>query len=134
MARPARRLIDRSTHGPLGIRSRRAKTTFDSRRDEASKSPRPLSAAVTAERSAAETALAEVARQLRTATPNVDALVHLSADVASDILDTAVAERSDLIVVGSQGHTAWERFLIGSVSLRVLHYARTAVWLERAPQ
>lgn len=39
------------------------------------------------------------------------------------IINTAVTEESDLIVVGSQGRTGVERFILGSVSCSVVEYA-----------
>lgn len=75
-----------------------------------------------------------VARQFDGSHAQVHTRVEDSVEVAMTILDTASAEQSDLIVVGSQGHSAWDRFLIGSVSLRTLHHADRPVWLERTPR
>lgn len=46
---------------------------------------------------------------------------------ANVILDAVAAQDVDLVVVGSQGHGAVQRFLLGSVSTRVLHHADCAV-------
>lgn len=102
--------------------------------DGATLPPLGLTGPVAEERAAAQGLLNEEAKRFAQATPNVSIAVENSVDVASTILDTASADRSDLIVVGSQGHNAWERFLVGSVSLRVLHYAHGPVWLERTPR
>jgi nucleotide-binding universal stress UspA family protein len=47
------------------------------------------------------------------------------------ILEQAEAESAELIVVGSHGNGAMERFLIGSVSERVARYARCSVLVAR---
>lgn len=50
---------------------------------------------------------------------------------ASVIAQKADEWRSDLIVVGSHGRSAWGRFLLGSVSQSVLHTARCSVRVAR---
>jgi nucleotide-binding universal stress UspA family protein len=50
-----------------------------------------------------------------------------SGDPARKILDIAEKGGFDLIVMGSCGHNAIARFLLGSVSNHVLHYTRHAV-------
>lgn len=86
------------------------------------------------ERRTVEARLKQSAERLKAATPNVTTIIHKSAEVPGDILDTAIAERADLIVMGSHGQSLWERFLLGSVPLRVLHYATCSVWIERPPK
>jgi nucleotide-binding universal stress UspA family protein len=54
-----------------------------------------------------------------------------SGSAAAAILDQAEANAADLIVVGSHGMGAMERFLIGSVSERVARYAHTSVLVAR---
>jgi nucleotide-binding universal stress UspA family protein len=49
-----------------------------------------------------------------------------------ELLDSARAWSADLIVVGSHGHTAISRFVLGSVSQRVLTEAATSVHVGRA--
>lgn len=60
--------------------------------------------------------------------------VHTSSDVSADVLGTAEKWRADLIVLGSRGKSAWQRFLLGSTSLRVLHQAPCSVWIERVAE
>jgi nucleotide-binding universal stress UspA family protein len=48
-----------------------------------------------------------------------------------EILSRAGSERPDLIVVGSQGHSALSRFLLGSVSQKVLTEAECSVRIAR---
>jgi nucleotide-binding universal stress UspA family protein len=47
------------------------------------------------------------------------------------ILDEADAWRADLIVMGSHGYGAWERFLLGSVSTTVATHAGCSVEIVR---
>ena|SRR5215471_8000336 len=49
----------------------------------------------------------------------------------SVILDEAKAFNADLIVVGSHGYRAWERFLLGSVSQSVVSHAQCSVEVVR---
>jgi nucleotide-binding universal stress UspA family protein len=48
------------------------------------------------------------------------------------IVDAAIAERADLIVVGSHGRGAVGRFLIGSVSDHVVRHAPCPVLVVRS--
>lgn len=47
------------------------------------------------------------------------------------ILDVAESWGADLIVVGSHGYGAWERFLLGSVSQSVISHAKCSVEVVR---
>lgn len=49
------------------------------------------------------------------------------------ILDDAEGWGADLIVVGSHGYSAWERFLLGSVSQAVVSHAKCSVEVVRCP-
>lgn len=49
------------------------------------------------------------------------------------ILDEAEGWRADLIVLGSHGYRAWERFLLGSVSQSVVSHAKCSVEVVRCP-
>ena len=49
------------------------------------------------------------------------------------ILDEAENWGADLIVVGSHGYRAWERFLLGSVSQAVVSHAKCSVEVVRCP-
>jgi nucleotide-binding universal stress UspA family protein len=51
----------------------------------------------------------------------------------STIIDIAAEWRADLIVLGSHGRTALERFLIGSVSEGVARHAGCSVEIVRVP-
>lgn len=50
------------------------------------------------------------------------------------ILDEAESWGADLIVVGSHGYRAWERFLLGSVSQSVVSHAKCSVQVVRCPR
>ena len=50
------------------------------------------------------------------------------------ILDEAESWGADLIVVGSHGYRAWERFLLGSVSQAVVSHAKCSVEVIRCPR
>jgi nucleotide-binding universal stress UspA family protein/nitrite reductase/ring-hydroxylating ferredoxin subunit len=60
----------------------------------------------------------------------VDARV-LGGDPAEKIVESADAERSDLVVVGNKGVTGSRRFLLGSVPLKVLEHAQCDVLIAR---
>jgi nucleotide-binding universal stress UspA family protein len=54
-----------------------------------------------------------------------------SGDAALGLLQVAEEEGADLIVVGSHGQSATERFLLGSVSEKVLRHAHCSVLIAR---
>lgn len=51
----------------------------------------------------------------------------------SVILEEAEGWDADLIIVGSHGYRAWERFLLGSVSQSVVSHAKCSVEVVRCP-
>ncbi len=53
------------------------------------------------------------------------------ADPASGIVELAEEEGYDLIVIGNKGRSAVNRFLLGSVSSKVVHHASCNVLLVR---
>jgi nucleotide-binding universal stress UspA family protein/nitrite reductase/ring-hydroxylating ferredoxin subunit len=55
----------------------------------------------------------------------------LGGDPADKIVETADAERSDLVIVGNKGMTGTHRFLLGSVPQKVLEHAQCDVLIER---
>jgi nucleotide-binding universal stress UspA family protein len=57
--------------------------------------------------------------------------VSRSGDPATAILEVAAEEGSDLIVLGTRGLSKAERWLVGSVSTKVLHHARCGVLVAR---
>lgn len=50
------------------------------------------------------------------------------------ILDEAESWVADLIIVGSHGYGAWDRFLLGSVSNAVATHAKCSVEIVRRKQ
>jgi len=47
------------------------------------------------------------------------------------ILELAESWKADLVVVGSHGYNAWERFLLGSVSQAIVSHAKCSVEVVR---
>lgn len=54
-----------------------------------------------------------------------------SGNPAEEIMNAAATHRADLIVMGAKGLTAIDRFLLGSVSTRVMQHATTSVLVVR---
>lgn len=54
-----------------------------------------------------------------------------SGDAAKVIADVANEENYDVIVMGNKGHSSVRRFLLGSVSDHVVHYANEAVLIVK---
>ena len=65
-------------------------------------------------------------------TISVDATI-IPGPPRSAILDEAETWGADLIVLGSHGYRAWERFLLGSVSQAVVSHAKCSVEVVRRP-
>ena len=77
---------------------------------------------------------------LETARERLNKLLGQSFNVTSEImagsprnaiLELAESWNADLIVVGSHGYRAWERFLLGSVSQAVVSHAKCSVEVVR---
>ncbi len=60
----------------------------------------------------------------------VDAIVRIGAP-ANAVIDTAGAEKADLIVMGSHGESGASKLLIGSVVQKVLYWATIPVLVVR---
>ena len=73
-----------------------------------------------------------IASELRSAGFTVDTAVEVG-DIRERILDSAAEWGADLIVVGSHGQSAIQRFLLGSVAEFVARHARCSVEIVRAP-
>lgn len=52
-------------------------------------------------------------------------------NASEEILTIADAEGTDMIMVGHKGHSSVERFLLGSVSSRLVCHASCSVWVHR---
>ncbi|HUS75269.1 MAG TPA: universal stress protein [Methanothrix sp.] len=61
---------------------------------------------------------------------SVDAIVRIGAP-ANAVIDTAGAEKADLIVMGSHGESGASKLLIGSVVQKVLYWATIPVLVVR---
>jgi nucleotide-binding universal stress UspA family protein len=73
----------------------------------------------------------ESAEQLRIAGRRAEAEVR-TGDVAAELLNAARETNADLIAVGSRGHGAMTRLLLGSVARNVLTHATCSVLIARA--
>ena len=89
---------------------------------------------LTAERLEAEAILESATKRLKRAFSQVETAICHASQVAHSIVQEADTWKADLLVIGSRGHGRWERFLLGSTSLGVLHHAHCSVWIEKLPQ
>jgi nucleotide-binding universal stress UspA family protein len=78
-----------------------------------------------------ESVAARAVREAEAAGVKVTSHAH-EGDPAEAILDTAKEQNADLIVVGSRGLTGAQRFLLGSVSQKVMEHAACNVMIVRA--
>lgn len=58
----------------------------------------------------------------------------LMGNPAETILELAEQDKPDLVMVGSHGRSGFQRFLLGSVSERVLRHARVSVLVVKLPR
>lgn len=68
---------------------------------------------------------------LKPASSKVTVLLEESTDVSQEIIDTAADSKCDLIVIGNKGESKVKRFLMGSVTRRVVHHAPCSVLAVR---
>jgi nucleotide-binding universal stress UspA family protein len=65
--------------------------------------------------------------------PALEVVTRVDLGSPADVLCELVEQlKADLLVVGSRGHNAAQRFLIGSVSDRIVHHARCPVLVVRS--
>ena len=81
---------------------------------------------------AAERLTDDAADRLRERWPQVETLVE-KGDAAETILQRAEDGAYDLIVIGAQGHSDIEAFLLGSVSFKLATYAPCSVLVVKQP-
>ena len=84
-------------------------------------------------------AQAVVDSAIQTLKPRLEKTISLDGAVVPGsprvvILDEAEEWGADLIVVGSHGYRAWQRFLLGSVSQSVVSHAKCSVEVVRCPR
>jgi nucleotide-binding universal stress UspA family protein len=70
-------------------------------------------------------------RAIESTMKNVDILKAPGDDVAKEILNIADKEEIDTVVAGSRGFKAPKEFLLGSVSYKLSHYAKSPVIVVR---
>jgi nucleotide-binding universal stress UspA family protein len=80
----------------------------------------------------AHTLVEKTAETLRSHGLKVTAAV-AQGDPKSAIIDASKEWHADLIVVGSHGHNAFDRFLMGSVSEAIARHAHCSVEIVRIP-
>jgi nucleotide-binding universal stress UspA family protein len=84
------------------------------------------------QKEAAEKYLANLAEELKTRGLRVTALVKTGQQVAVEIIDFAKESGVDLIVMGTHGRSGITRWVLGSVTHKVLVRAETPVLLLRS--
>lgn len=77
-------------------------------------------------------------RAIQTLKPKLDKTNSLDGRIVPGSPRTVILEEAeewgaDLIIVGSHGYRAWERFLLGSVSQSVVSHAKCSVEVVRCP-
>lgn len=80
----------------------------------------------------AQALVSKTAETLRSHGMKATAVVH-QGDPKSAIIDAAEEWHADLIVLGSHGRKALDRFLMGSVSEAIVRHAHCSVEVVRAP-
>ena len=81
-------------------------------------------------REVAESVLARAGAEVEAG--GVEVVTHARAgDPAHVLLDVADEQDADLIVIGARGLTAFERFLLGSVSSKLAHHAKCSLMIVR---
>jgi nucleotide-binding universal stress UspA family protein len=81
-------------------------------------------------REVAESLLARAAHEFEAAGVEVQTDAR-EGNPAAVLIDVATEQQADLIVVGARGRTAVERFLLGSVSSKLVHHAPCSVMVVR---
>ena len=81
-------------------------------------------------KTAGEKAVDEIKAMGAKAGVNVDGIVRIGAP-ANAVIDTAGAEKADLIVMGSHGESGASKLMIGSVVQKVLYWATMPVLVVR---
>ena len=80
----------------------------------------------------AEKYLASLAEELKKRDINVTTMVRTGQQVAVEIIEFAKESGADLIVMCTHGRSGISRWLLGSVTLRVLGHAGTPILLVRS--
>ena len=83
------------------------------------------------ERIAAQNALASAAETLADQGIRTTTSLVVSAHAGEELCQQAKEIEADIVFVGDQGHSAIERFVLGSVSRHVLRHSLSSVWIVR---
>lgn len=85
----------------------------------------------TAQRLEAEAILQSATMRLEKVFATVESSVCDAAQITHTIVEEAEKWQADLLVIGNRGKGFWERMMLGSTSLGVLHHAPCSVWMEK---
>lgn len=91
----------------------------------------PEPAFMDAEREHANEVLQQTREILSRGFSNVEAAVLDADQITNSIVTDAEQWKADLLVIGSHGKGRWERFVLGSTSLGILHHAPCSIWVEK---
>lgn len=84
------------------------------------------------EESKARAALDLALRRLNASgTKNTGMTIHEAPDVAAEILRVAENWRADIVLAGDTGKSGVDRFLLGSVCMRLTRHSPCSVWITR---
>jgi nucleotide-binding universal stress UspA family protein len=78
-----------------------------------------------------EPLMQQAVAKLKASTPNTSSVIRYAADAADELVESADKFGADLVVVGHRSKNVFERLVLGSVAIRLLHYAHSSVWIER---
>lgn len=80
---------------------------------------------------AARTALEGAVETLRDSVPNISSMLREGTNSAHEIIEAAAESGSNLVMLGSKGKKALQRFLLGSMTSHVARHAPCSVWVVR---
>ena len=80
---------------------------------------------------AARTALEGAVETLRDSVPNTSSMLREGTNSAHEIIEAAAESGSNLVMLGSKGKKALQRFLLGSMTSHVARHAPCSVWVVR---
>ncbi len=86
------------------------------------------------QKDAAEKYLVSVTEELKKRGHRVTAMVRTGQQVAAEIIDFAKETGADLIVMGTHGRSGISRWVLGSVTLKLLTRAETPILLIRSKE
>ena len=82
----------------------------------------------------AEAALAQAKAQAQEKGVTPKSLLATGPSVPEEIVDAAIKEKADLVVIGSRGLGAKTRSFLGSTASKVVTYAPCSVWVVKSSE